>query len=142
MRLPNWQAALDSFLREHERERFRYGSWDCCLFVANAIQVMTGQDFAAEFRGHYASRVDAYRELEKRTGKASVRAVAEQAAERFRLREITAGYAQRGDMVLLRRSHHYSLGLVALNGREVLIARARGLWRISLSNAVKVWSIG
>lgn len=141
MRYANWATALDKFLYEHAYEPFRYGSWDCCLFVCDAIQVMTGDDLAAEYRGRYSSRRAAFLELRKRAGKASVQVVAERAAAAFGMRETDAGRAQRGDMVLLRFFNSYSLGLVALNGREIVIARARGLWRVPLSKAIRVWNV-
>ena len=55
-RLPGWQGALDRFLTAHRETRFQYGVWDCCLFACDAIEVMTGVDVAAQFRGRYHSR--------------------------------------------------------------------------------------
>ena len=46
-RKPDWQALLDAFLAEHQFDSFQYGRWDCCLFVCDAIQAMTGVDPAA-----------------------------------------------------------------------------------------------
>ena len=140
-RRSDWQTVLDAFLRACENRRFEYGKWDCCLFVCNAIAAMTGDDLAASCRGQYSTRAGALRVIGEQFGTASILAVAENAATAHHMPEVPVLYAHRGDMVLVARGRDYSLGLVALNGRDVIVTSKRGLWRLPLSHAVRAWQV-
>jgi hypothetical protein len=141
-RLPDWQSRLNTFLLAHQSEPFRYGRFDCCLFVCEAISVMTGVDPAAGFRETYSSRAGARRALVSYCGTASVRAFAEAFTAKYGMREsATVLHAQRGDAALIERSRDYSLGLIALNGREIVVASSLGLSMAPLSSAVRSWHV-
>ncbi len=137
----NWQALLHAFLVEHRFEAFEYGRWDCCLFVGEAVQVMTGVDPAADLRGAYSSRVEARRFM-RRCGLRSVEVAVEAVAAEYGMRETDVSHAQRGDLALVRNGRRdVSLGLVSLTGREVLLASSNGIWAVPISLAVRAWHI-
>jgi hypothetical protein len=140
-RLPDWQTRLDNFLRIHAHDPFVYGSWDCCMFVSSAIHQMTGVDPAHDFRDNYSSRGEAYRSIKAATGAASVRAIVACITAKLHMTEIAISYAQRGDVVLIKRARDYSLGLVSMNGREIIVCRARGLSRIPLARGLCAWHV-
>ena len=140
-RRPDWQEVLDGFLRAHENQRFEYGTWDCCLFVCDAIAAMTGVDLATAYRGKYSTRTGALQAIGEQLGTASILAVAENSAAAHHMPEVPLLHAHRGDMVLVARGRDYSLGLVALNGREAIVTSKRGLWRLPLSRAVRAWQV-
>lgn len=48
-----WEEALTTYLDTVAEEPFKWGSHDCALFAASAVQRMTGVDIAADFRGRY-----------------------------------------------------------------------------------------
>lgn len=58
-RIENWPLALAAFLKARELESFNYGTNDCLLFAADAIQAMTGTDVAADYRGTYSTEAEA-----------------------------------------------------------------------------------
>ncbi len=134
IRYPDWAARLEVFLHANAARFFCYWQWDCCLFVCDAIQAMTGVDLAREYRGCYGSAEEA-RALAK-----SVRAVAEQVAARHGLFEVSPQHAGRGDVVLIRRPRGHSLGLVVLNG-GVLVAGAKGLMFAPRILAARAWRV-
>jgi hypothetical protein len=141
-RYPDWQGRLGAFLSKHQFRSFQYGRWDCCLFVCDAIEVMTGIDPASAFRGTYSSRVEARKAV--RMYGTSVRAAVEAVTDEYGMPEAESIlHARRGDVALIRRSRgrDYSLGLVALNGREVLLTSSMGLWRMPLETAVRAWHV-
>ena len=140
-RRSDWQRVLDEFLREHQNRPFEYGKWDCCLFVCDAIIAMTGVDLADSYRGAYSTRAGALQAIGEQLGTASIQAVAAHAAAAHHMPEVPVHQAHRGDMVLIARGREYSLGLVALNGRDVIVASKRGLWRLPLSCAVRAWQV-
>lgn len=133
-RLPCWQCCLSRFLAENSCRPFAYGSFDCGLFVADAIQAMTGTDVAARFRGTYSS----FKQVRKH---GSVRQIAEQVAAEFGMAEVPLLRAQRGDMALIQRPRDYSLGLVDLGGMHLAVAVKTGIVRIPLSAAWRAWRI-
>ncbi len=102
---------------------------------------MTGVDPAHEFRDNYASRGEAYRSIEAATGAKSVQAIVASITAKLQMPEIPVPCAQRGDVVLVQRARDFSLGLVALNGREIVVCRARGLCRIPMSHAIRAWRV-
>lgn len=131
-RFPDWATRLEVYLRE-PRE-FHYGAWDCCLFVCDAIRVMTGVDPALAFRGKYDS-AKAARLL------GSVKAVSEAVAARYGMPEVSIRHARRGDVALIKRGRDYSLGLIALDGRRVLVAGARGVLTVPRLLATRAWMV-
>lgn len=50
---------LSDYVDETERVPFAYGSHDCLLWVAGAIERITGVDHAAAYRGRYTSLAEA-----------------------------------------------------------------------------------
>lgn len=51
----DWRPRLAAYLGEVARRGFRPGRHDCALFVAGAVEAMTGEDLAARWRGQYRS---------------------------------------------------------------------------------------
>lgn len=132
-RFPDWQERLSRFFALHRTRPFRYGDWDCCLFAADAIQQVTGVDIAAEFRGKYGSRREAYDLIR------SVRLVAERVAALHGMQQVPITYARRGDMALIPRARDYSLGIVSLTGKEIVVLRSRKLMTLPLSYGLVAW---
>lgn len=141
VRFPDWPARLEKYLFASLKANFKYGSFDCALFAANCIEAMTGVDLAASLRGKYDSRTAAKRAIEARVGRGSVALIAEALAAQHEMPEIKPVYAGRGDMVLLKRSHDYSLGIVALTGTEIMIALGQGWGRVPVGEAVRAWRV-
>lgn len=54
-RLPDWRARLTVYVTASPAPVFAYGRHDCALFAAGAVMAMTGQDFAAGYRGRYTT---------------------------------------------------------------------------------------
>jgi hypothetical protein len=133
-RKPDWQALLDAFLARHQFDTFQYGRWDCCLFVCDAVLVMTGVDPAPAYRGTYSSRAQSRRH-------GSVQANVEAVCAKHGMQEAPVPFARRGDVVLVRRRRSCSLGLVALNGREIVLTSSAGLWLLPLGSAVRAWHV-
>ena len=139
-RFADWPARLDSFLQSRRATAFTYGAHDCCLFVADAIVVMTGIDFAAEFRNRYRTRFGALRRLREKCAGGTVDAIAGQVFAAHGVAEIRPGYAQRGDVVAIRQRDDMVLGLIMLNGWPV-VADDPGWAMSSRAHAVRAWKV-
>jgi len=132
-RLPNWPARLDRFLVGAAVRRFDYGVFDCCLFVCEAIEVMTGIDPARPFRGRYRSRAAGRRLLLSAGGIPAL-------AAKHGMPEIPIGQAGRGDVLLFRSM---CIGLVALSGVDALvIGKSGALTRVDATLARRAWKVG
>lgn len=103
---------------------------------------MTGTDLAIAFRGRYASRVELLPLIRKYAGAVSLRALAERITAEYQMPEVPVLRAQRGDLVMLKRARDHSLGLVDLNGREIVIAFANELRRLPIGRAARAWRVG
>src|SRR5579864_5172264 len=121
-RVAHWDTrALYNFLRERAREPFAWGKNDCALFVADAVEAMTGVDIAAEFRGLYQSEEEAFALIRTVTGGEGIEAAAAWCAARHNLEEFAYPLgARRGDLVTLEDAGRVIAGLVDLNGRHIL----------------------
>ncbi|QPG06566.1 hypothetical protein IT774_05175 [Salinimonas marina] len=73
MRKINWATALTRLILDNMDRPFEWGKFDCCLFAADAVQLITGQDYAAPFRGTYTTQLGAARSL-KRYGAGTIQA--------------------------------------------------------------------
>ena len=143
VRHSDWQFLLQEFLLRAQYKPFSYGSHDCCLFVADAINVMTGFDPAAEFRGRYHSRFGALRQIFAHGGR-SVGDVAAYVARQCGFSEDVPMRARRGDMVLMEVRTDYgdsAAGIVGLNGASAIIVTEMGLWCVHLQFASRAWHV-
>lgn len=59
---------LAAYLRMVESRPFAWGQCDCCLFLADWIDLTHGTNFAAVFRGRYGSLASALRVIEREGG--------------------------------------------------------------------------
>ena len=141
-RRPCWQCQLSKFLFLASHTPFAYGSFDCGLFVSDAIESMTGTDLAASFRNKYRSRAELLPLIRDYAGSPSILALTERIATDYQMHEIPILRAQRGDLAVIRRAKDYSLGLIDLSGRQIVIALARGIGRVPISRAFRTWKVG
>lgn len=143
IRRPTWPSLLQSYLDSCRSRPFAYGTWDCALFVADAIESMTGTDLASYFRSAYTSRREAVSTIARFCGNSSIQTVAATIAREYGMPEIDILHAGRGDMLLIKRAkgRDYSLGLVNLNGQKALIALRIGVGEISLSTVHRAWRV-
>lgn len=141
-RRADWVAALELFLRENSARPFVYGDWDCCLFVASAIEAMTGVDPAREFRGTYDSLRGAAEAMKLLYSSRTVVRVVEQIAVRYEMGELPVRFARRGDMVLIPRKRDSSPGIVAFDGARALVAGPTGVTTVPILAARRAWLVG
>lgn len=121
MRYPDWRARLEAYFRQVGREPFAWGRHDCALFLAGAVEAMTGEDYAAPFRGRYKTPLGAQRVLRKE-GFESLAAVAS-----AHLKEIPPAAARVGDGALVRVEGIEALGVVQGPRVRVLTENYAGL---------------
>jgi hypothetical protein len=114
------------------RERpFAYGNYDCCIFVAGAIEAMTGADPMAEYRGQYDS---------VETGKAALRTLGQGTLLKTLYRKfgkpLPGAHGRKGDIAW----YNGAVGLVL--GRVAMFVGAGGFVLVPLSRLTRVFRVG
>jgi hypothetical protein len=141
-RLPDWQSRLSEYLTRCAHTPFKYGSLDCGLFIAGAIEAVTGVDVALPLRGNYTTRTEAFAAIKALCGVPTMEAVAEYIARKHGIPEVPILCAQRGDAVVLKHCRNSTLGIIAMHGTEILTPYKDGILRLPLSLATRAYHIG
>jgi hypothetical protein len=141
MRKANWQSEFDWLITSSRNRAFEWGKWDCCLFVADAILAVTGDDLAAGLRGSYSSLGEARWLLRARYGSASIERSVARLFSIAGIPGITPGFAMRGDPVIARSGRDFQIGLVALNGGIIINSETKGLTSVPRSLVTRAWHI-
>ncbi|HEY1723953.1 MAG TPA: hypothetical protein VGF89_00915 [Steroidobacteraceae bacterium] len=135
MRFPDWPQRLDAAIEVARSLPFAYGTHDCCLFAADVVLAVTGEDHAAQLRGTYTSEQDAQALLEQLGGL--------EAFVRSKLGEpIHVAMAGRGDIMLADAPPPATLsGLGVCIGLRCAFADTRGLAFIPRQRCRLAWKI-
>lgn len=134
-RIPAWRPALYAAIARHRSEPFCYGARDCALFLADCVAAMTGVDYAARYRGHYATLEDGLALLAA-DGYADHVALAAAL-----LPEIHVSRARIGDgAVVPADAGGQALGVVI--GSEINVLHPRGLAVLPLTRATRAFRVG
>lgn len=137
----DWPTRLGGYLQSQAHLPFAYGVNDCCLFVAGAVQAMTGVDLAADnFRGKYKTKISAHKAL-KRFGGGGLVSMMDEFVRRGYFEEVKPLYAGRGDVVLIVINGVESLGVVDLIGTHVVATGPDGVARLPLALAPRGWKL-
>lgn len=53
MRLKNWETELHTYFESCRTTPFKWGEFDCCVFAAKCVEILTGENHYAAFDGRY-----------------------------------------------------------------------------------------
>lgn len=126
-RISTWEARLLDYIASVRREPFAWGTHDCCIFSAGAVEAVTGEDPMPEFRGKYNTALGSARALDGKS-------LEEVLDEKFE--EVPVGFAQRGDLAWFTDC----VGVVA--GGYAWFVGEEGLERVERSMWDKTWRVG
>lgn len=132
-RRENWPLHLSEYLKIRKNMPFKWGEHDCLTFVSGAVAAITGYNFYDEYLP-YDSEETAAEMLREYNGVAGI--ITEHLGEGSD-KILTAG---RGDVVLFKAPEGDTAGIVDDTGRYFQIITEKGLLRIPLSKANRVWS--
>lgn len=132
-RLHDWQMRLAALVAERQAMPFEWGRHDCALFCADAVEAVTGHDFAVDLRGTYSTALEAARVLQERGG---VTAIATAALGD----PVGPLFAAVGDVVLVDMNGREALGLC--NGASVLGPGEDGLIGVGMGAVKAAWRVG
>ncbi|MGO4304185.1 DUF6950 family protein [Cupriavidus sp. RAF12] len=131
-RIEDWPQRLADFVEARRARAFVWGESDCCLFVCDGVEAITGIDPAARWRGLYATEKGARRILNANGGVMGVAMLVFGSP-------VPAALAGRGDVVLVDSPSGCALALCignllaaqGANGIEFLPNRlGRMAWKV------------
>ena len=133
MKKQNWFIQLAQFIESRRHSPFVWGENDCCLFVADAVQLISGIDAAAPFRNKYSTAVGAARAL-KKYGDGSIAGAWSACFD-----EISPQHMGRGDVALVEVQGAPASALSF--GNKLWVLSENGLITLPRSQAVRAWKV-
>ncbi|MEJ5079806.1 DUF6950 family protein [Ochrobactrum sp. MYb379] len=134
-RYHDWRTRLSAYLYEVAHKPFQWGVHDCALFAAGAVEAMTGEDFAADYRGKYKTLIGGLRKLRK----SGFDDHAAMAASLFE--ECHPSSAHVGDLAAIETDQGIALGVV--QGQRIYVLRPdqAGIGTVALLDAKRTFHV-
>lgn len=129
-RRPDGFTRLGELMSRRLDEPFAWGERDCCLWAADAVHAVTGEDPAADLRGTYSTAYGAARALAQAGGLLAL------CAQRLGP-EVPPAVAQIGDIGLVDEG---AQGALVVNvGLHWMGQRAQGLAPVMTEKVLRAW---
>lgn len=135
LRRPDWTLRLAVLLENRRAAPLTWGTHDCCLFAADAIEAITGSDPAAAYRGLYTSQAEA----EVIQGERGLEGLVADVLATFGAPECPLAHIQRGDVVLAVLGNEPLLGVSI--GARISVPGVDRMVFLPMSAAVRAWAI-
>lgn len=135
MRRLDWHARFQAEILAAQSREFQWGMHDCTLFVAKVVDAMTDGDYAQRITRDlpHTTEAETLRLIEQYGGLRKL-------VSRYLSQEIPYGWAQEGDVVLLRDAEgHEVLGIC--EGVQAICAFKTGVAPLSMARAICAWRI-
>ena len=133
-RLTTWFSRLADYIAVSFDRPLRPGRFDCALFAAGAVEAMTGEDPAAEWRGTYSTIEGGARAL-RAAGYADHVAFAAALFE-----EVPVSRAGVGDLAVVSEGDRAALGVI--QGERVYVLHiSGGLGTVPLTAAERAFRV-
>lgn len=126
----DWMIVLEALVKQRWVVPFLFGKNDCCLFAADCVLAITGEDPAQGLRGTYSTEKEAALLVRKLGGVPSI------AKARFG-EEILPAFMQVGDVALVKVMGQDMLAVCF--GAHLLAPGPDGLVYVPLENALQAW---
>jgi len=140
-----WEQRFATLLSQYNGCEFNYGTLDCCLFVGDVVKEITGVDLVSDFRGKYHDLESLRDFLQKKQGSTDhIKLIAKLLTSQG-VNKQKPVFAKRGDVVVIRQINdneiNYILGIIHLNGKDVVAMQHSGLGYYPISMITKAWEI-
>lgn len=132
--LRDWRSRLHAYLAENADRKFQPGVFDCSLFSADCVKVITGEDPAADYRGKYTTvaqglallQADGYADHEDFVAK--------------NFTETSRFYANAGYLAVVDQRGQKGVGVV-LGPSIAVVTLGRGIGHVPLSSARRAFIV-
>jgi hypothetical protein len=128
------QISLINFLKSQQNASFAWGLNDCFLFASSCVEIMTGHDPMANWRGKYKTEQGALRLLKKHGGGSVLTAFSEFFGPiKPRLNAVN------GDLILIETETGPAVGV--MYACQVWAMSPTGLVNLPIRSAVGCWPL-
>lgn len=138
-RKSNWPEILSEELDKADKRPFEFGKHDCCLFAANILKAMTGNDFACGLR-NYRSAAGSIRMLQTKGAGTLSKTMTVIMRER-KCKSIPPAQARRGDLVMAVPSETDELAVGICVGTHAAFA-TDGVSYLPMAEVKRAWRCG
>lgn len=132
-RYHDWEKRFDIALQEAKQKTWKRGEFTCGFFAADMVKAITGVDMISEYRDKFttlAQEIEFIPNFIKETFKKCKG-----------LQAVKPLQAGRGDVVMIKDSSVYAVGIVSLSGKQVLLATAKGVTTRRMDSIKRAWRV-
>lgn len=118
---------ISNYIRSNQNTPFEWGKFDCCVFIAGAIEIITGLDLYAKYRGGYESELGAAK-IQKTVG--TIEDTLDSHFERvgaLQMRRGDVGMLESGIMFLYFGGSKWA---ASKNGVAMINEKVKHVWRV------------
>ena len=130
-RTNDWPTRLADFLLTKRSEPFQWGENDCCLFAADAIIAMGGEDVAKDVRGRYKTAIGARRIMKSLGASNLVELLTQRLGQPDRL-------LTRGSIVVIKSNEQLVAGVYY---QKPWALTENGLQGMPIESVIQSWSL-
>ena len=130
-RTNDWPTRLADFLLTKRSEPFQWGENDCCLFAADAIIAMGGEDVAKDVRGRYKTAIGARRIMKSLGASNLVELLTQRLGQPDRL-------LTRGSIVVIKSNEQLVAGVYY---QKPWALTKNGLQGMPIESVIQSWSL-
>ena len=135
MRSDLWPHILSDHIASVHDTPFKWGSHDCCMFAADVVLAMTGEDYAVGFRGEYQSQRGSLSRIKTLGYKGLEDVLTQRLGKPLK----SVNFLHRGDVVLFEGGNGLAAGICL--GAKSVGAGDVGLVSVDTSSCIKGWKI-
>lgn len=136
-RKEGWENELAVYLDKVSTRSFKRGKHDCALFVCNCIKILTGVDYAAEYRGKYKTKKEAFQMLKERGFEDLSKIAFGKLGDPYK----NINFAKRGDLVTLDCKEGISLGIIDMTGKRAVTTGEKALTYYPKDQWIQAWEV-
>jgi hypothetical protein len=145
MRLQDWASRLDEYITAAASMPFSYDhaqGLDCCRFTWGAIHAQTGIAIGQQFAGSYRTKRESLVVMKSFCGRPSLLLSIAKLMSENKFARCRPLFAQRGDVLLAPTGmRDWFMGVLDLNGRDVLSVGENGVRRVPISIRCRAWRV-
>lgn len=133
-RVDNWPTKLAELIESNRDRRFRWGSFDCCIWAAICVDAIRGDNIVDRIKSEYSNKSQAIEYLARFGSTES--AITEYLGEPQHI-----NMTSRGDVVVIDydRDGYNAAGI--FDGQQVIVTGPKGLMRVSRDHIIKSWRV-
>ena len=131
---------LADYIYKSQKKIFKYGDMDCAIFTVGAVDAQLGTKLNSKLFGKYKDLKSGIHKI-KEIAKGGYLKAIQKICKDNKFKEISPGYAQRGDVCMMKDNGKTIMGVIGLNNKPIFITKELGIIELENNVIQKVWRI-